>query len=154
VERKTLSRLCRAHDAQPKDSALGVSEKVVSVFNSVKFDAEEWIRMIKGAGMKYVIITAKHHDGFAMYPSEASRYNIRDATPFKRDPMRELAAAARKHDLRFGFYYSHAFDWEHPDAPGNDWDYDNPRGDKGFHGGVSWYDQHPEMLARNGTRIC
>jgi hypothetical protein len=54
--------------------------------------------------MKYVIITAKHHDGFAMYPSSVSRYNIRDATPFKRDPMRELAAAARKHGLRFGFY--------------------------------------------------
>jgi hypothetical protein len=89
-------------------------EKVVSVFNPVRFDAEEWVRMIKGAGMKYVIITAKHHDGFAMYPSEVSRYNIRDATPFKRDPMRELAAAARKHGLRFGFYYSHAFDWEHP----------------------------------------
>jgi len=123
-------------------------EKVVSVFNPVKFDAEEWIQLIKGAGMKYVIITAKHHDGFAMYPSAVSRYNIRDATPFKRDPMRELAAAARKHGLRFGFYYSHAFDWEHPDAPGNDWDYDNPGGDKGLHGGVMWYDQHPELLAR------
>jgi alpha-L-fucosidase len=124
------------------------AEKVVSVFNPVKFDAEEWIRLIKAAGMKYVIITAKHHDGFAMYPSAVSRYNIRDATPFKRDPMRELAAAARKQGLRFGFYYSHAFDWEHPDAPGNDWDYDNPGGDKGLHGGVQWYDQHPELLEK------
>ncbi|MGH9969019.1 MAG: alpha-L-fucosidase, partial [Pyrinomonadaceae bacterium] len=96
----------------------------------------------------YVIITAKHHDGFAMYPSAVTRYNIRDATPFKRDPMRELSAAARKNGLRFGFYYSHAFDWEHKDAPGNDWDYDNPGGDKGLHGGVLWYDQHPELLAK------
>lgn len=123
-------------------------ELVVSVFNPVKFDAEEWVRLIKAAGMKYVIITAKHHDGFAMYPSTVSRYNIRDATPFKRDPMRELAAAARKRGLRFGFYYSHAFDWEHPDAPGNDWDYQNPGGDKALHGGVLWYDQHPELLAK------
>ncbi|MEK6281914.1 MAG: alpha-L-fucosidase [Acidobacteriota bacterium] len=121
-------------------------EKVVSGFNPVKFDAEEWVRLIKAAGMKYVIITAKHHDGFAMYPSSVSRYNIRDATPFKRDPMGELAAAARKHGLRFGFYYSHAFDWEHPDAPGNDWDYNNPAGDKGLHGGLTWYDKHPDLL--------
>lgn len=122
------------------------AEKVVSVFNPVKFDAEEWVQLIKAAGMKYIIITAKHHDGFAMYPSAVSRYNIRDATPFKRDPMRELAVAARKHGIPFGFYYSHAFDWEHPDAPGNDWDYDNPAGDKGLHGGVQWYDKHPELL--------
>ncbi len=124
------------------------AEKVASVFNPVKFDAEEWVRLIKAAGMKYVIITAKHHDGLAMYPSSVSRYNMRDATPFKRDPMHELAIAARKHGLHFGFYYSHAFDWEHPDAPGNDWDYNNPAGDKGLHGGLLWYDKHPELLEK------
>jgi alpha-L-fucosidase len=123
-------------------------EKVVSVFNPIKFNADEWVRLIKAAGMKYVIITAKHHDGFAMYPSAVTRYNIRDATPFKRDPIGELAAACRRSGIRFGFYYSHAFDWEHPDAPGNDWDYDNPGGDKGLHGGVQWYDQHPELLTK------
>ncbi len=121
---------------------------VVSVFNPVRFDAEEWVRIIKSAGMKYVVITAKHHDGFAMYASKASKYNIVDATPFKRDPMRELASACRRNGLRFGFYYSHAFDWEHPDAPGNDWDYDNPGGDNLLHGGLTWYDQHPELLAK------
>ena len=129
------------------------AERVVSVFNPVKFDAEEWVRLIKAAGMKYVIITAKHHDGFAMYPSSVSRYNIRDATPFKRDPMRELAVASRKHGLRFGFYYSHAFDWEHRDAPGNDWDYDNPAGDKGLHGGLLWYDSHPDLLDKARTYV-
>src|SRR5712692_9986508 len=56
-------------------------EKVVAIFNPVKFNADEWVRLIKSAGMNYVIITAKHHDGFAMYPSAVTRYNIRDATP-------------------------------------------------------------------------
>src|SRR5262249_30889541 len=123
-------------------------EKVVAAFNPVKFNGDEWVRSIKAAGMKYVIITAKHHDGFAVYPSAVTRYNIHDATPFKRDPMRELADACRKNGLRFGFYYSHAFDWEHPDAPGNDWDYNNPGGDRNLHGGTEWYDQHPELLVK------
>lgn len=122
--------------------------KVVSIFNPLKFNADEWVSLIKSAGMKYVIITAKHHDGFAMYPSTVTRYNIRDATPFKRDPMRELRDACRRNGIRFGFYYSHAFDWEHPDAPGNDWDYDNPAGDRGRHGGLTWYDQHPDLLEK------
>src|SRR5262245_15964206 len=123
-------------------------EKVIAPFNPVKFDAGEWIATIKAAGMKYVVITAKHHDGFAMYPSGVTGYNLHDATPFKRDPMRELSEACRKNGLRFGFYYSHAFDWQHPDAPGNDWDYDNPGGDRLLHGGVEWYDQNPELLAK------
>jgi len=121
-------------------------EKVVSVFNPVKFDAEQWVQLIKSAGMKYVIITAKHHDGFAMYPSSVTSYNIREATPFKRDPMRELADACKRHGIKFGFYYSHAIDWEHPKAPGNDWDYQNPGGDKQLHGGGQWFDLHPELL--------
>ena len=109
--------------------------KVVAPFNPAKFNADEWVKLIKDAGMGYLIITAKHHDGFAMWPSKVSRYNIRDATKFTRDPMRELADACRRNGIRFGFYYSHAFDWEDPDAPGNDWDYDNPGGDRKLHGG-------------------
>jgi alpha-L-fucosidase len=120
--------------------------KVVAPFNPTKFDAEEWVRLIKSAGMGYLIITAKHHDGFAMWPSKVSKYNIRDATKFTRDPMRELADACRRNGIRFGFYYSHAFDWEDPDAPGNDWDYDNPGGDRKLHGDVQWYDLHPDLL--------
>ena len=122
--------------------------KVVAPFNPVKFNAEEWVQLIKGAGMKYLIITAKHHDGFAMWPSKVTPYNIHDATKFQRDPMRELADACKRNGIRFGFYYSHAFDWEDPDAPGNDWDYDNPGGDKNLHGGVQWYDLHPELLVK------
>ena len=116
-------------------------------FNPVKFNAEEWILNAKKTGMKYFIITAKHHDGFAMFDSEVSAFTIAKQTPFKRDPMQELAAAARKHGIKFGFYYSHAFDWEHPDAPGNDWEYNNPGGDK-LLGGANWYDHHPEWLPK------
>lgn len=116
-------------------------------FNPEKFNAEEWILQAKKAGMKYFIITAKHHDGFAVYDSKVSDFDIFDQTPFKKDPMAELAAAAKKHGIKFGFYYSHAFDWEHPDAPGNDWEYNNPGGDK-LIGTARWYDTHPEWLPK------
>ncbi|MFL5808859.1 MAG: alpha-L-fucosidase [Flavisolibacter sp.] len=117
-------------------------------FDPVKFNAEEWILNAKKAGMKYFIITAKHHDGFAMFDSKVSDFDIIDQTPFKRDPMAELAAAARKYGIKFGFYYSHAFDWEHPDAPGNDWEYKNPGGDLNLYGGRDWYDLHPDLLVK------
>jgi alpha-L-fucosidase len=83
-------------------------------FNPVKFNADEWVKLAKNAGMKYIVITAKHHDGFAMYHSRVSPYNIYDATPFKRDPLKELAEACRKEGIRLGFYYSQAQDWHHP----------------------------------------
>jgi len=116
-------------------------------FNPVKFNAEEWILNAKKAGMNYFIITAKHHDGFALWDSKVSDFDLADQSPFKRDPLGELAAAAKKHGVKFGFYYSHAFDWEHPDAPGNDWEYQNPGGDK-LIGGTNWYDTHPEWLPK------
>ncbi|MGJ7032155.1 alpha-L-fucosidase [Niabella hirudinis] len=117
-------------------------------FNPVLFNADEWAKAAKDAGMRYMIITAKHHDGFAMYPSAVSDFNIHDQTPFKRDPLAELSAACKKQGIKFGFYYSHAFDWEHPDAPGNDWEYNNPGGDKNLFGGRNWFDQHPELLPK------
>ncbi|MCX7006498.1 MAG: alpha-L-fucosidase, partial [Kiritimatiellaeota bacterium] len=93
-------------------------------FNPVKFNAEEWVKIAKGAGMKYMVITSKHHDGFAMFHSKASSYNIFDATPFKRDPLAELAEACRKEGIKLGFYYSQNQDWHHPggDASGGHWD--------------------------------
>jgi alpha-L-fucosidase len=121
-------------------------EKVAGKFNPTHFDADTWVRLAKEAGMGYLIITAKHHDGFAMYPSQVSKYNIVDATPFKRDPMRELQAACKKYGVRFGFYYSHAFDWGDADGPGNDWEYQNPGGDKGLHGGREWWKVSPQSL--------
>jgi alpha-L-fucosidase len=123
-------------------------EKVVAPFNPTKFNAEAWVSLIKSAGMRYLVITAKHHDGFAMWPSQVSKYNIRDATKFQRDPMQELSEACKRAGIRFGFYYSHAFDWEDPDASGNDWDYNNPGGDRHLHGGITWYDQHPKLLEK------
>ncbi len=83
-------------------------------FNPVKFNADEWVTLAKQAGMRYVVPMPKHHDGFAMFATKVDSFNIVDATPFHRDPMRELAAACRKQGLRMGFYYSQAQDWHHP----------------------------------------
>jgi len=89
-------------------------EKLAASFNPVKYDADQWVRLAKEAGMKYIVITSKHHDGFAMFHSSASAYNIVDATPFGRDPLKELADACEKHGIRLGFYYSQAQDWHEP----------------------------------------
>ncbi|MCU0353217.1 MAG: alpha-L-fucosidase [Cytophagales bacterium] len=80
-------------------------------FNPVQFNAEQWAVFAKNAGMKYLVITAKHHDGFAMYDSQVSGFNVVKATPFKRDPIDELYQACKKHGIRFGVYYSHIIDW-------------------------------------------
>ncbi|MCX6955099.1 MAG: alpha-L-fucosidase [Verrucomicrobia bacterium] len=105
--------------------------KFAEQFNPVKFDADAWVRLAKEAGMKYIVITSKHHDGFAMFKSAASPYNIHDATPFKRDPLKELAAACQKHGVKLGFYYSQAQDWHHRGgaASGGQWDKPAQEGD-------------------------
>ncbi len=83
-------------------------------FNPVKYNAEEWVKTAKEAGMKYIVITAKHHDGFAMFKSAASKWNIADATPYAKDVLKPLAAACRKYGIKLGFYYSQAQDWNNP----------------------------------------
>ncbi|HEY2019514.1 MAG TPA: alpha-L-fucosidase, partial [Bryobacteraceae bacterium] len=98
-------------------------EQLATQFNPVKFDAEAWVQLAQDAGMKYIVITSKHHDGFAMYQSAASKYNIWDATPFHRDPLKELAAACARHNMKFGFYYSQSQDWHEPNGAGNNWDF-------------------------------
>ena len=85
-------------------------EKTANDFNPVKFNAREWVQLAKDAGMKYIVITAKHHEGFAMFKS-LNPYNIVDATPFKRDPMKELAQACKEGGIKLGFYYSQFQDW-------------------------------------------
>ncbi len=120
---------------------------VAGKFNPTEFNADEWIRLAKEAGMGYFVITAKHHDGFAMFNSQVSDYNIVKATPFARDPMKELQAACKKYGIKFGFYYSHAFDWGEENGPGNDWDYQNPGGDKLLHG-ANWWEKFPEFLPK------
>lgn len=94
-------------------------EAVAKRFNPVEFNAKEWVQLAVDAGMKYLVITAKHHDGFAMYHSRCNPYNIVDATPFGIDPMAELAEECRKAGIRLCFYYSQALDWQHPDAFGH-----------------------------------
>lgn len=99
-------------------------QKLPAQFNPVKFDANAWVKLAKEAGMKYIVITSKHHDGFAMFHSKTSPFNIYDATPFKRDPLKELSAACCKQGIKLGFYYSQAQDWNHPGgaASGGRWD--------------------------------
>ena len=92
-------------------------------FNPVKFNADEWVLLAKAAGMKYMVITTKHHDGFAMFDSDVTPYNITDGTPFKRDPIKELKEACDRHGLKLGVYYSHAQDWNEPDGYGNNWSF-------------------------------
>jgi alpha-L-fucosidase len=89
-------------------------ERLAKFFNPTAFDADAWARTFKAAGAHYVVITSKHHEGFAMFHSKISPYNVVDATPFKRDPLAELAEACRKHGLKLFFYYSQ-LDWHHPD---------------------------------------
>ncbi|EMI57239.1 alpha-L-fucosidase, partial [Rhodopirellula sallentina] len=91
--------------------------QVAARFNPTEFDANEWARTFQESGIQYVVITSKHHDGFALFQSMVSAYNIVDATPFRRDIIKELCDACHRHGLKFGVYYSHAQDWDEPDAP-------------------------------------
>ncbi len=99
-------------------------EKLTDEFNPVEFDAAEWVSLAKRAGQKYMVITSKHHDGFCLFDSEVTEYDIVAATPFGRDPLKELAEECQRQGIKFGFYYSQTQDWHHPDGDGNDWDYD------------------------------
>jgi alpha-L-fucosidase len=98
-------------------------EQLAKQWNPVRFDAEAWVQLAKDAGMKYIVITSKHHDGFALYDSKVSRWDAVDATPAKRDILKELAAACAKHGMPLGFYYSQAQDWHEPNGAGNTWDF-------------------------------
>ncbi|MFT3935187.1 MAG: alpha-L-fucosidase [Chitinophagaceae bacterium] len=83
-------------------------------FNPTEYDPEAWVKMAKDAGMKYIVITAKHHDGFALFESKASKWNVVDATPYKKDLLKPLADACRREGIKLGFYYSQAQDWTNP----------------------------------------
>lgn len=125
-------------------------EQLAKQFNPTQFDAEAWVSLAKRAGQRYLTITAKHHDGFCMYDSKVTEYDIVDATPFGRDPMQELAEACRRHDIRLCFYYSQTQDWHHPDGHANDWDFDPAK--KDFEGYVREYvkPQVRELLTQYG----
>lgn len=89
-------------------------EKLPAFFNPVDFDPKEWIQIAKSAGMKYITITAKHHDGFALFDSKVSDYDMIDRTPYKKDVLKMLAEECRKEGIKLFFYYSQ-LDWHHPD---------------------------------------
>jgi len=117
-------------------------------FNPVKYNPELWVKTAKDAGMKYIVITSKHHDGFALYPSDASEWNIADATPYKKDLLGPLVNAAKAEGLKMGFYYSQSQDWNNPGGA-----------KKGFKEGEGWdgahkgdYDAYLESVAVPQTR--
>jgi alpha-L-fucosidase len=118
-----------AHMMQRLKIPLAEYAKIADVFDPTNFNANEWVRIAKNAGMKYIIFTSKHHDGFAMFNSPSSDYNIVNRTPWHRDPVKELAEACRKQGIKFGVYYSLGRDWADPDVPtkkgyrSNTWDY-------------------------------
>lgn len=150
--------------------------EIAREFNPVRFDAERWVSLAREAGMRYIVITAKHHDGFAMYHSKCSPYNIVDATPFGRDPMKELAAACQRQGMKLCFYYSHVQDWDDPDGftKGGHWDASIPPvEDQAFERymdrkailqvaelltgygpiGLLWYDTPGDLSDYNATRF-
>lgn len=83
-------------------------------FNPINYDPDGWVKLAKEAGMKYIVITAKHHDGFALFDSKASKWNVADATAYGKDLLKPLADACRKYGIKLGFYYSQAQDWNNP----------------------------------------
>ncbi|HEY3440748.1 MAG TPA: alpha-L-fucosidase [Paludibaculum sp.] len=103
--------------------------EMAHTLNPVKFDANAYAKLAKAAGMKYLVLTAKHHDGFAMYDSKVSDYNIVKWTPFRRDIVKELSEACKREGIRFCVYYSHREDWDDPNGYGNHWDYDPAKKD-------------------------
>lgn len=146
-------------------------EQLAAEFDPVEFDARAWVRLAKEAGQKYIVITAKHHDGFCLFDSAVGDYDIVDATPFGRDPLAELARACADQGLRLGFYYSQTQDWHHPGGRGNDWDYDEAS--KDFDGylrsyvepqlrelltgygpiGLIWFDTPKDITAEQSRRL-
>jgi len=105
---RSYSEWLQASEMVPREEY----RKLAGAFNPSNFRADDWIREAKNAGMRYFLITAKHHDGFCLWPTRVSDYNVMDATPFKRDILGELAEACRSHGVKLGFYYSHWMDWD------------------------------------------
>lgn len=99
-------------------------KKYASEFNPVNYDPEAWVKMAKDAGMKYIVITSKHHDGFALFDSKVTDWDAVDATPYGKDLLKPLVKACKKEGIRLGFYYSQAQDWNHPGGAsmGGHWD--------------------------------
>jgi alpha-L-fucosidase len=96
-------------------------KKYATQFNPVKYDPEAWVKLAKDAGMKYIVITSKHHDGFALFDSKVTGWDVVDATPYGKDLLAPLVAACRREGIKIGFYYSQSQDWCHPGGAAADW---------------------------------
>lgn len=140
-------------------------DKLATAFNPVYFNADEIVKFAKDCGMKYLVFTSKHHEGFAMYHSKVDKFNVVDATPFKRDVLGELAEACYKNGLKFGLYYSQDLDWHDKNGGGylsghipcegtawcNDWDFpDNDKKDYDVCFRNKIYPQIEELLRNYG----
>jgi len=97
-------------------------KELANTFTCENMDVDAWAKLAKESGMKYVVITTKHHDGFALFHSKVNDFNVVDATPYSKDIIAEFVEACRKYDLKIGFYYSQYQDWSFPGAGGNNWD--------------------------------
>jgi len=97
------------------ETPIDVYDNLYKQFNPTNFNADDWVSIAKAAGMKYIVLTTKHHDGFCLWDTKQTDYNIMNS-PFKRDVVKELAAACTKQSIEFGAYYS-TCDWHHPDFP-------------------------------------
>lgn len=125
-------------------------EQLAAQFNPTRYGAREWVALAKAAGQKYIVITSKHHEGFCLFDSRVTDYDVMGASPFGRDILAELADECARQGIRLGFYYSQTQDWHHPDGDGNDWDYDESQ--KDFAGYIEDYvkPQVTELLTNYG----
>ena len=125
-------------------------EQLAAQFSPTRYDAREWVALAKAAGQKYIVITSKHHEGFCLFDSRVTDYDVMGASPFGRDILAELADECARQGIRLGFYYSQTQDWHHPDGDGNDWDYDESQ--KDFDGYIEDYvkPQVTELLTNYG----
>lgn len=126
-------------------------ERLCEIFDPIYFDAEEWVKLAKDAGMEYIVITSKHHEGFCLFKSEADPYNSVDATPFGRDIIAELAEACRRNDIKLGIYYSQCLDWHEMHGGGYKKAHYHENIDRHRHWGNTW--DFPENDKKD-YRIC
>ena len=143
-------------------------EKLATIFNPIYFDAEEWVKLAKEAGMKYIVFTSKHQEGFSMFKSDVDKYNVVDATPFGRDVVEELAKACKKYDMKLGLYYSQELDFHEEHGGGvnyidpvlhcewaNNWDFPNKeKKDLNIYIEKKVKPQLKEILTKYGDLIC
>lgn len=131
---------------------LNVYDRFIAQFNPVKFNALEWVRLAKDAGMKYIVITSKHHDGFCLFDSKYTGFDVM-STPFKRDIMKELAEACQKEGIKICWYHS-IMDWHHPDyLPRRSWEKDRPTTGAIFPRYVKYMKNQLQELVKNYGKI-